>query len=70
VGHPITWGHKYKDLVLQVGGLDARLTTLLCKIIYCCEIQRSETRMTNEAESFKEGCGSKGAVLPMMCRIH
>jgi hypothetical protein len=56
-----------RDLVLEVGGLVARLTTLLCKkkIRYCCEIQRSENRI-NLAESSKEGYGSKRAVFPMM----
>jgi hypothetical protein len=29
-------------------------------------MQRSESKMANLAESSKEGCGSKGAVLPMM----
>jgi hypothetical protein len=24
-------GHKYRNMVLQIRGLDARLTTLLCK---------------------------------------
>jgi hypothetical protein len=33
MGHPVTGGHKYRDLVLQVGGLDTRLTTLLSKRI-------------------------------------
>jgi hypothetical protein len=31
--HPVTGGHKYRNLVLQVMELDARLTTLLCKKI-------------------------------------
>jgi hypothetical protein len=30
LGHPITGGHKYRDLALQ-GGLDSRLTTLFSK---------------------------------------
>jgi hypothetical protein len=29
--HPVTGGHKYRDLVLQFWGLEARLMTLLCK---------------------------------------
>jgi hypothetical protein len=28
LGHPVTGGHKYRDLVLQIGGLDAGLTDL------------------------------------------
>jgi hypothetical protein len=43
-GQPVTGGHKYRDLVLQVGESDARLTTLPWKN-YCYEIQRSENRM-------------------------
>jgi hypothetical protein len=34
--------HKYRDLTLLVGGLGARLTTLLCKKNYCCDNQGSE----------------------------
>jgi hypothetical protein len=30
-GPSCLWEHTYRDLVLQVGGLDTRLTTLLCK---------------------------------------
>jgi hypothetical protein len=35
IGHPVPGGHKYsyRGLVLQVGGLDARLITLLCRKI-------------------------------------
>jgi hypothetical protein len=29
----LSLGNKYRDLVLQVGGLDSRLITLLCKRI-------------------------------------
>jgi hypothetical protein len=41
--------------------MDARLTTLLCEndIFFFCEIQSSENRMANLAESSKEGYGSK-----------
>jgi hypothetical protein len=47
--------------------LDARLTTLLCKQITVTTSKEVKTRWsTNLAESFKEGCGSKGAVLSMM----
>jgi hypothetical protein len=37
------WGTR--DVILKVGGLDARLTTLLCKKNYFYEIQRNENRM-------------------------
>jgi hypothetical protein len=30
VGHPVTGGHKYRDLVLQVLGLDTSIKNLLC----------------------------------------
>jgi hypothetical protein len=40
-----------------------RLTTLLCKKNYCCEIRRSENQMSNVAEPSMEDCGSKRAVL-------
>jgi hypothetical protein len=33
---------------------------------YCCVLQRSENQMINLAESSKEDCGSKRAVLLMM----
>jgi hypothetical protein len=51
--HPLTGGHKCRDLVHQVGGVgvDARLTTLLC-----CEIQRTKN-------SIKSGRISEGVVL-------
>jgi hypothetical protein len=52
-----TRGYKYRDLVLQTGGLDARLTTLLCKKIIV-----AKTRC-NLAGSSEEGCGSKSAVM-------
>jgi hypothetical protein len=42
-------------------GLSARLTTLICNKKYCHEIQGIEN-----AESSKEGCDLKRAVLPMM----
>jgi hypothetical protein len=64
-GLPFSWGYKYRDPALQVGGLDARLTTLFCKI-YCYEIQRSENQTLNVAESSEEGCDSKRAVLLMI----
>jgi hypothetical protein len=35
--------YKYRNVVPQVWGLDARLTTLLCKK-NCCKIQRNENR--------------------------
>jgi hypothetical protein len=44
-GLPCHWGHKYRDLILQVGMLDAKLTTLRCTNNYCCRIRRNENRM-------------------------
>jgi hypothetical protein len=41
MGHPVTEGYEYKDLIFQFGALDARLTTLLPKKKYSCEIKRS-----------------------------
>jgi hypothetical protein len=47
-------GHKYRDLVLQVWGLDAGLTTLLCiKIIFA---KSKEVKTGHDlTESSKEG---------------
>jgi hypothetical protein len=39
LGHPVPGGHKYRDLVFQVGGLYARLTTLLCKKIIVAKLK-------------------------------
>jgi hypothetical protein len=52
-------------LVFQVGGLDARLTTLLCKediVVISKEVKTG----CNLAKSSEEGYGSKVAVFPMM----
>jgi hypothetical protein len=46
--------------------LDARLTTLLCKKIHIFTKSKEVKTGYNLAESSKEGCGSKRAVLPMM----
>jgi hypothetical protein len=59
-GHPFTGGHKYRDLVLQVGCFDARLKTLLCKKIIVLNSKEVQTGWS------KEGYGPKRAVLPMM----
>jgi hypothetical protein len=45
--------------------MDTRLTTLISKKNDCHEIQRGETGL-NQTESYKEGYGSKSAVLSMM----
>jgi hypothetical protein len=42
LGHPVTGGYKHRDLVLQGGGLKARLRTLLCKKIILLQMQGSE----------------------------
>jgi hypothetical protein len=53
-------------------GLDARLTTLLCKTIIVAKCKEEETgwsisqEWTNLAESFKEGYSSKKSVLSIM----
>jgi hypothetical protein len=64
MGHPITGGHKYRDLVPGLG-VGSKV-----KKSYCCEIRVSENLMVkfkaNLAESSNEGYGSKGAVLPIM----
>jgi hypothetical protein len=62
---------EYPDLegeFLQVGGLDARRTPLLCKKKknYSCEIERSGNRIANPVESSKESYVSKRVVLPKM----
>jgi hypothetical protein len=43
-GPPVTGRHKYRDLVLQVGGWTQGWGPCSVKE-YCCEIQRSEYRM-------------------------
>jgi hypothetical protein len=44
----LSLGDTNRDLVLQVRGSDARLTTFLSKKkIYCCKIQRSKNRISN-----------------------
>jgi hypothetical protein len=58
-------GHKYKDLVLQVGGLGARPTNFLCKTVTAVKSKEVETSC-NLIKSSKEGCGSKRAALPLM----
>jgi hypothetical protein len=65
---PITGGHKYRDLVLQVGDFDARLTTSFCKKIIVVKSKEVKTRC-NLAESSKEGFGSKEADLPVMMNV-
>jgi hypothetical protein len=54
-------------VVLQVGegGLDARLTTLLCKKKIVAKSKEVKSGC-NLAESSKKGYGSKGAVSPMI----
>jgi hypothetical protein len=65
MGHPVPGGLKYRDVVVQIWGLDARLTTLLCKKIIVTKSKEVKTGC-NRAESSTEGCGSKRTVLPMM----
>jgi hypothetical protein len=48
VGHPDSVEHNYRDLVLQGGGLDTRLTTLICKkIIIIAKSKEVKTRWSN-----------------------
>jgi hypothetical protein len=47
LGHPVTGGQKYRDLVLQVGGLDARLTTVICKKIIVTKSKEVKTGWSN-----------------------
>jgi hypothetical protein len=46
----VTGGHKYRDLVLQVGGLDTRLTSLLCKKIIVAKSKEEKTRWSNSRQ--------------------
>jgi hypothetical protein len=63
VGHPVTAGHKYRDLVLQVGELAGRLRNLPSyKEILLRNPKKRKPDGTNLAESSKKGYGSKGAV--------
>jgi hypothetical protein len=52
-------GYKYGDLALQVGGLDARLTSLFCKKKRLAKSEQVKAR-PNPAEFSMEGYGSKG----------
>jgi hypothetical protein len=45
LGHFVPGGYNYRDLALQVGGLDARLTNLLCKNISVAKSKDVKTRM-------------------------
>jgi hypothetical protein len=58
--HPVTGGHKYRDVVLQVGGLDARLTTFIRKQKIVAKSKEVKTGW-NVAEYSSEGYGSKRA---------
>jgi hypothetical protein len=50
---PASYRRRRKGNTVCIGlGLGARLTTLFCKQNYCCEIQRSENRISL-AESSK-----------------
>jgi hypothetical protein len=55
-------------LVGAVGGLDGRLTTLLCKQITVTDVTEPKEVKTgcNLAETFKDGYGSKRVVLPIV----
>jgi hypothetical protein len=48
--------------------VDTRLTTLLCKNNDCAKWKEAKTG-SNLAESYKQGYGSKSALLPMMMNI-
>jgi hypothetical protein len=43
-------GHKYMDLVLQIGGLDARLTTSFWKNIIIVKSKEVKTGSSNSQE--------------------
>jgi hypothetical protein len=45
LGYPFTVRHKYRDLALQFGGLNARLSTLLYKKIAVAKSKRSGNQM-------------------------
>jgi hypothetical protein len=63
-GTQMSGGHKHRELVLQVWGLDSRLTTLFCKKIVT-KFKEAKTGC-NPAESSKESYGSKRAVLLLL----
>jgi hypothetical protein len=70
-GHPVTGGHKYRDLVLQVGGWTQGWRPCSAKkniVAKSGEVQTrwSNSRIDKTGRSSKEGCGSKRAVSPMM----
>jgi hypothetical protein len=52
-GPPCHWEIYVRDMVLQIGGLDARLTTLLCTKISVVKSKEVKTGC-NLAESSKE----------------
>jgi hypothetical protein len=60
------------NLVLRIGGLDAKLLTLLCKEITVAKAKEVKTgwsnsqELANVTESSKEDYGSKRAVFPTM----
>jgi hypothetical protein len=56
-------------MVLQVGGLDAKLRTMLCKNIIVTKSKEVKTGLYL-AVSSKEGYGSKRALLPMIIYIY
>jgi hypothetical protein len=58
---PQCYGEHKKRHDLPGWGLDARLTTFLCKNKYCCENQRSEPHFLRKAMT-----DTRTAVLPMM----
>jgi hypothetical protein len=62
--HPVTGAHKYRDLVLQLGGW-----TQVCKNITAAKSEEVKTG-SNLAESSEEGYGSKRALLPMVMNIY
>lgn len=59
---------KYRDLILQVGGLNVVITVLKSKRITVPKPKEVKSG-SSLAEFSKEGYGSKNAVLPMMINV-
>jgi hypothetical protein len=65
MGHPVTRGHKYRDLVLQMG-FGQKAENLALQTNYCCKIQ-SENGMATWQNlptlRLKQGCFANDDVI-------
>jgi hypothetical protein len=67
-GLPCQWGTLIQKSGPPDWGLDASLTTLLCKkviVVISKEVKTECSNIIDLAESSEKGCGSKRAILPM-----